>query len=98
MWYKSESQAFCSSTCLGLPEWTDWCSENRFKKPGTCAAHEADRFKYVGDQEAKQLAVGFTPKNTEVNTKWAVTNFQEWCEWRNSKYPDDPVPENFLEQ
>ena len=93
----SESQAFCSSTCLGLPEWTDCCSENCFKKPGTSAAHEADRFEYVGDQEAKQLAVGFTPKNTEVNTKWAVTNFQEWCEWRNSKYPDEPVPENFLE-
>ena len=39
---------------------------------------------------------GFVPKNTEVNTKWAVRNFNEWMSEYNSRHSDKPCPEDIL--
>ena len=32
----------------------------------------------MSDEELQQLSKGFTPKNTDTNTKWAVKNLTEW--------------------
>ena len=37
---------------------------------------------------------GHVPKNTEVNTQWAVRNFNEWQ--ADSRHPDQPCPEDIL--
>ena len=39
---------------------------------------------------------GHVPKNTEVNTQWAVANFNEWQADYNSRHPDQPCPEDIL--
>lgn len=39
---------------------------------------------------------GYVPKNTEVNTQWAVRNFNEWQTDYNSRHPDQPCPEDIL--
>ena len=46
----SQAMALCSATCLGMPEWTECCEQN-------------SRFASIlTDEEAKKLAVGYTPK------------------------------------
>ena len=45
----------------------------------------------VTDNEA-ELASGFTPKNTTKINKWAVDNYQQWQEWRNTQHPQDSIP------
>ena len=39
---------------------------------------------------------GHVPKNTEVNTQWAVRNFNEWQADYNLRHPDQPCPEDIL--
>ena len=39
---------------------------------------------------------GFMPKNTEVNTLWAVRNFQEWRTDYNSHHAEQPCPKGVL--
>ena len=39
---------------------------------------------------------GHMPKNTEVNTQWAVRNFNDWQSDYNSRHPDQPCPEGIL--
>ena len=39
---------------------------------------------------------GFIPKNTEVNTQWAVRDFQEWRVDYNSRQPEQLCPEAVL--
>ena len=36
------------------------------------------------------------PKNTEVNTQWAVRNFKKWQANYNSRHADQPCPEDVL--
>ena len=42
------------------------------------------------------LSRGHVPKNTEVNTQWAVRNFNEWQTDYNLRHPDQPCPEDIL--
>ena len=44
--------------------------------------------------ELEHLSKGFTPKNTIVNTQWAVRNYEAWCKWRVEQI--DPVPVDLL--
>ena len=80
-------------SCLGLPEWTMCCQENRsqanvattFSELETVAADTAvtndKRFNsFLTADEAERIAVGYIPKNIEKTTKWAVRNFNEWRE------------------
>ena len=39
---------------------------------------------------------GFVPKNTSVNTKWAVKNFIDWQTCYNSRHPKEPCPDDVL--
>lgn len=39
---------------------------------------------------------GFIPKNTEINTLWAVRNFNEWMTEYNASHADDPCPQDIL--
>ena len=39
---------------------------------------------------------GFVPKNTEVNTQWAVRNFNNWSADYKSSPPEQPCPEGIL--
>ena len=103
--------ALCNSTtCLGLgPEWTHCCSkaqeqvedpsissERQVEDPPT-SSEPSERFvQFVGDDELSELSKGYTPKNTEANTKWALTNFHAWMQARNKRFPGDPVPSLLL--
>ena len=53
--------------------------------------------KLTGEKELEVYSKGFVPKNTDSNTAWAVQNFEAWCEWRQNKNPEEPVPVNLLE-
>ena len=57
----------------------------------------SSHFGYINEETAEQLSHGFIPRNTELNTKWVVTNFLDWTNWRKSKHPDDAVPENLFD-
>ena len=39
---------------------------------------------------------GYVPKNTEVNTQWALRNYDEWRKDYNSRHPENPCPEDLL--
>ena len=105
--------AQCSDPfCLGLPEWTTCCQENRSRAnvattsselelegiaTDTTVASDDKRFNsFLTADEAEKIAVGYIPKNTEKTTKWVVRNFNKWREVRNRKFPSDPVPSDLL--
>ena len=90
--------------CLGLPEWQTCCQQ-----PDMASSSSSDeplppvytstdlRFQhFVDDQELAELSKGFTPKNTDKNTKWALKNFTEWARVRSTQFPQDPVPSDLL--
>ena len=65
-----------------------------------CPPHPAineSRFEFASDRELAKLAEGITPKNTERSTKWALDNFFQWKIARNTKFPCDKVPDDFLQ-
>ena len=51
----------------------------------------------VDEQVVQKAKDGLKPRNTEVSTQWAVTNFKEWARQRRERVPDDPVPEDLLQ-
>ena len=56
-----------------------------------------EAFSTASEAQYEQLAKGFTPKNTEKCTNWALNNFSEWCNQRNARFPDgDQCPEDLL--
>ena len=96
-------------SCLGLPEWTMCCQENRSRANVATTSSELEtvaadtavtndkRFNsFLTADEAERIAVGYIPKNAEKTTKWAVRNFNEWRKVRNRKFPNDPVPSDLL--
>ncbi len=96
--------ALCGEpTCLGLPEWTDCCKNAAFAQeppavaPETTNGSASERFKYfVSDEQLSELSKGYTPKNTEASTKWALKNFLEWTKARNVQFPSQLVPTDIL--
>ena len=53
---------------------------------------------FLSYEEMMELYKGKRSANTQRSTTWEVKAFREWISERNSKYPQDQVPENFLEQ
>ncbi len=45
---------------------------------------KSNRFQFTNEEELEKLSKGFTPKNTALSTKWAVTAFTSWVEARNA--------------
>ena len=100
-----------SNFCLGL---TDWCScescivsrssmerkESVDKPPNAKHAKlSLTRFSTPrSDEEMMEISKGKRSANTQRSTTWAVKAFREWISERNSKYPEDQVPEDFLDQ
>lgn len=79
---------------LGMSDWTDSDSEKenddfqppkkRLKLPASSKGktHFTDM---VTSEELETLSQGFVPKNTEKNTKWAVSTFKQWIVSRNQR-------------
>ena len=55
-----------------------------------------ERFPVVEEKELEEASKGVVPLNTKKNNTWAIQNFNEWALSRNSRSPDDPVPEDLL--
>ena len=49
---------------------------------------EEDRFGTRGEDELQVLSKSYVPPATEANTKWAISNFNDWKEWRNKQNPE----------
>ena len=97
-----------SNFCLGL---TDWCSCESCIASRSSMEHEdkptnvkraklsLTRFSTSrSDEEMTEISKGKRSANTQRSTTWVVKAFREWVSERNSKYPEDQVPEDFLHQ
>ena len=56
---------------------------------------EAEK-RFVSPKSLHTYQAGFVPKNTSVNTKWAVKNFIDWQTCYNSCHPKEPCPDDVL--
>ena len=64
------------------------------KKPGL-----TERFQNpTSDEAMKTITKGYVPPNTQKNTSWAMTVFNEWRLARNSKCMTEKCPENLFEE
>ena len=56
------------------------------------------RFEVVEQVTLEGLAKPFAPKNTQLNTQWAMTNFSSWFKWRyeSSEEGSERPPETIL--
>ena len=88
------SLSLCKNpACLGLGfDWSECCG----KSESECEPTTTKRFKFVDDNNLQELSKGFARKNTAMSTKWAPKNLQAWKDARNSKFLNDPVPEDLL--
>ena len=76
--------------CLGLPEWTTCCQEDRSQVNVETTSSEAlaadtavnDKCfnSFLTADEVEKITAGYIPKRTEKTTKWAVRNFNKWWE------------------
>ena len=48
--------------------------------------------KVTTEEECAEYSKDFVPEATRKNTKWAVSNFQEWGEWRQYHDSTDVRP------
>ena len=84
---------------LGMGEWLD--SENLAKKvneappPKRMHIESAEgesavgRFEdLVSTEQLQEICKGYMPKNTEKNTKWAMSIFNSWVKCRNERVAD----------
>lgn len=55
-----------------------------------------ERFHVVTDVVVQEAVKGVVPGNTAKNTSWAIQNFTDWMENRNSMCPNDPIPSDLL--
>ena len=79
---------------LGMSDWTDSDSEKEnddfqppkkhLKLPASVKGNQ--RFtEMVSSEELESISKGFVPKNTEKNTKWAISTFKQWIVSRNQR-------------
>ena len=54
------------------------------------------RFKTVSPRSLKKLATPNPPKNTQVNTNWAIRNLAMWFEWHNKQEGAEMCPEEVV--
>lgn len=50
----------------------------------------------VSEDDVERHRKGYCPKNTKINTDWAVRSFHQWREARHSSKPTDSCPPNIL--
>lgn len=58
-------------------------------------AQEKSRFCSPG-KSLESYQQGFVPKNTEINTSWALRNFKDWRKDYNERHTDCQCPEDLL--
>ena len=46
--------------------------------PAETQEDDEDRFEFLTEEEHDRLKEGYVPRNTEKNTKWALSNFESW--------------------
>ena len=73
---------------LGMSDWTNSDSEKEnnddFQLPKkrlklSASSKGKERFtEMVLSEELETISKGFVPKNTEKNTKWAISTFKQW--------------------
>ena len=68
---------------------------SRIEAAEIAASQPATRF-YSPSKSLESYQKGFVPKNTQVNTQWALRNFTEWMRDYNSHHPDDPCCDDIL--
>ena len=54
------------------------------------------RFGKVSNSELQEATKGVLPANTKKANTWAIKNFTEWKQARDTDHPDDTVPEKLL--
>ena len=54
------------------------------------------RFKAVNPETLANLAKPYAPKNTRLNTQWAMNNLRDWWKWHNSLSATEKCPEVVL--
>ena len=57
-----------------------------------------DRFSTVTSDALKEMSSYKMPKNSELNSKWAMKNFSDWMDCYNTKNPDEPCPSELLSE
>ena len=70
------------------------------KKHKADSVNDEKRWSFINESEAQSLSKKCVPKNTAVNTNWALTNFLAWKSSRNKRFegkPDELVPEDILQ-
>jgi hypothetical protein len=79
---------------LGMSDWTDSDSEKenddfqppkkRLKLP-TSSKGKQHFTEIVSSAGLEAISKGFVPKNTEKNTRWAISSFKQWIVSRNQR-------------
>ena len=70
----------------------------KLKKKVPVSDINLSRFTEPLDKQAiAQVKGGLKPRNTEICTQWAVTNFKQWAKQRSEAVPNDPVPDDLLQ-
>ena len=54
------------------------------------------RFKLASSDELTEIKKYNPPKNTQVNTKWAMNNFEQWMQWHNCQDGSEACPDFVL--
>ena len=57
-----------------------------------------DRFASITRDELEQMSKYKMPKNSELNSKWAMKNLADWVESYNTRNPDKPCPLEILSE
>lgn len=68
---------------------------SQFVSPKKQTEERSSRFVSL-KKDFDQYQKGFVPKNTEVNTFWAVRNFNDWLKAYNMQHPECACPEDIL--
>ena len=73
--------------------------EKRMKLTQSSPNSKSKRYvDFVSDDKVAELAKGKKSINTSRNTTWAVNVFTEWSKVRNRQFPDNQIPEGFVDQ
>ena len=97
-----------SNFCLGLTDWRscESCIASRSSMEHEDKPPNAKQAKLSlthfstprSEEEMMEISRGKQSVNMQRNTPWAVKAFREWISECNSKYPEDQVSEDFLDQ
>ena len=66
------------------------------KKPKLSLSLKKNRFKKASRSELQQMMKAKIPKNTDINTRWAMKNFTDWLRDYNLRNPESVCPEEVI--